>query len=50
MDPKTPYIEAIVGIHNIFKLLHVQYVRRITYTNNPNINKWGIRFMVRVTF
>ena len=50
MDPKIPYIEAIVGIHNIFKLLHVQYVRRITYTDNPNINKWGIRFMVRVTF
>ena len=24
---KTPYVEASVGIYNIFKLLHIEYVR-----------------------
>ena len=26
MDPKTPYMECSVGIHNIFKILHIDYV------------------------
>ena len=50
MDTKTPYMECSVGIHNIFKILHVDYVRRLNYLNNPGINKWGIRFMVMMTF
>lgn len=50
MDKKTPYVELRLGIHNIFKLLHVEYVRRLTYLNDPDVNKWGIRGMVRVTF
>ncbi len=50
MDKKTPYVEAVVGIHNIFKVLHVEYVRRLTYIDRPDVNKWGIRFMFRVTF
>ena len=50
MDPKIPYMEASVGVYNIFKLLHVEYVHRLTYRNNPDINKWGIRFMVMMTF
>ena len=28
MNPKTPYMECSVGIHNIFKILHIDYVRR----------------------
>lgn len=50
MDSSTPYLEASVGIHNIFKILHIEYVRRLTYLNNPNISKDGIRFMMMVTF
>ncbi len=50
MDPKIPYMEASVGIHNIFKLLHIEYVRRLTYLDHPGINKDGIRFMVMMTF
>ena len=50
MDPKIPYMEASVGIYNIFKLLHVEYVHRLTYRDNPDINKWGIRFMVVMVF
>lgn len=50
MDTKTPYMECSIGIHNIFKILHIDYVRRLNYLNNPDANKWGIRFMVMMTF
>lgn len=50
MDSKKPYVEAVVGIHNIFKILHVEYIRRLTYTDLPTSRKWGIRFMFRATF
>lgn len=45
-----PYVEASVGIYNIFKLLHVEYVHRFTYTHLPNTQKWGIRFMILTVF
>ena len=50
MDPKRPYVELIAGVHNIFKLLHVEYVRRLNYKYLPTAHKDGIRFMVRMTF
>ncbi len=49
MDPKVPYVEIVAGIHNIFKLLHIEYVHRMNYIR-PDTQKWGIRFMLRVTF
>lgn len=50
MDKHTPYMELRLGIHNIFKLFHVEYVRRLTYLHNPNTHKQGVRFMARVFF
>lgn len=47
---KTPYIEASIGIYNIFKLIHIEYVRRLTYTDIPGIKKGGIRFMILTIF
>lgn len=47
---KTPYVEASVGIYNIFKLIHIEYVRRLTYTNMPGVQKDGIRFMILTIF
>lgn len=47
---KEPYVEACVGIYNIFKLLHVEYVRRLTYTDIPGVKKHGFRFMVMMIF
>ena len=47
---KTPYVEASVGIYNIFKLLHIEYVRRLTYTAIPGVKKDGIRFMILMIF
>ena len=50
MDKKKPYWELIAGVHNIFKILHVEYVRRMSYLDLPTANKDGIRMMVRMTF
>ena len=47
---KAPYMEFYVGIHNIFKLIHIDYVRRINYLDNPGINKHGVRLMIMVLF
>lgn len=50
MDPKVPYIEWVAGIHNIFKVLHVEYVQRVTYASLPTAVRRGVRFMFRMTF
>ena len=50
MLTKKPYVEISAGIHNIFKLLHVEYVRRLNYNELPTASKWGIRFMIRTVF
>ena len=50
MDPKRPYVELVVGIHNIFKLIHIEYVRRMSYLDLPTSEKWGIRYIFRLTF
>ena len=47
---KAPYIEASVGIANIFKLIRVDVVRRFSYLDHPNISTWGIRTRVRADF
>ena len=50
MDKNKPYMELRLGLHNIFKLFHIEYVRRLSYKNNPGVNKDGIRFMFRMQF
>lgn len=50
MNPNTPYVELAVGIHNIFKIIHVEYARRLNYLDLPTAHKHGIRFMFRMTF
>lgn len=46
----TPYWECVAGVHNIFKFFAVEYVRRLTYLHNENIDKWGIRFGFMMSF
>jgi hypothetical protein len=47
---KKPYIEANVGIGNIFKVLRVDLVKRLTYLENPDAPDWGIRARVKFDF
>lgn len=50
MDPNKPYVEVTIGIHNIFKIIHLEYVRRLNYLKLPTAHGDGIRFMFRMTF
>ena len=50
MDSKKPYAELILGVHNIFKFFHVEYVRRLTYNNLPTSPKWGMRYTIAFSF
>lgn len=50
MKKDLPYLEYHVGIHNIFKILQVEYFRRLTYLDLPNVDKEGIRLMLRFNF
>lgn len=51
-----PYIEASVGIENIFKVVSVDVIRRFTYLDHPNVPNlfgakgWGVRVRFAVRF
>ena len=48
---KEPYMEASFGIANIFKLLRVDFIKRLSYLDNPNAPKSiGIRFRMKFDF
>ena len=49
MDKKVPYVEVMAGIHNIFKIFHIEGVYRVNY-HYPGTKKWGIRGMLRIRF
>ena len=42
---KTPYMEASVGIENIFKFMRLDYVWRLNYLDNPGIQRRGVPYM-----
>ena len=50
MDPDVPYIEYHVGVHNVFKILRIEYFRRLTYLNLPDVNKHGVRMSLQFKF
>jgi len=45
-----PYAEAGVGIENIFKLFRVETIWRLSYLDNPDIQKFGARIVMQLTF
>lgn len=53
---KMPYVEASVGIENIFKVISVDLVKRFTHLDNPNVSKlgkargWGFRVRAGIRF
>ncbi len=50
MEPNRPYAELVIGIHNIFKFFHVEYVRRLSYNELPTSPKWGMRYVIAFSF
>ena len=45
-----PYVEASVGIANIFRVIRLDYLWRLSYTDLPNVDTWGIRFSFQAGF
>ena len=50
IDSDHPYVEAYVGLYNIFKVFRVDLVHRFTHHDSPDIKKWGVRFKFELTF
>ena len=47
---KEPYMEIGVGLDNIFSILRLDYVWRLTYRDNPGVDKSGLRIQLHFTF
>ncbi len=47
---QKPYIEASVGIANIFKLFRIDVVKRFSYLDHPGVDGIGIRGRFKVDF
>jgi hypothetical protein len=47
---KGPYMEASAGIGNIFKVLRIDWVQRLSYLQHAGINSWGIRARLQFDF
>ena len=45
-----PYVEAALGVENIFKFLRVDGLWRLSYLDNPDIVKFGIRAKFQFDF
>jgi hypothetical protein len=45
-----PYFEAGAGIENIFKIIRVDAIWRLSYLDHPNISKFGVRFSLQFAF
>ncbi|MFC2452139.1 DUF5686 and carboxypeptidase-like regulatory domain-containing protein [Tannerella forsythia] len=45
-----PYLEFSVGVENILRVLQINYYRRLSYLDHPDIQKHGIRIAMRFSF
>lgn len=50
MDSKKPYMELIAGVHNIFKVLGVDFIHRFNYNEHAGTKKNGVRFSFMISF
>lgn len=46
----TPYMEASVGIMNIFRLFRIDYIRRLSYLDHPGVSKNGVQVSMALSF
>ncbi|MDI9876168.1 DUF5686 and carboxypeptidase-like regulatory domain-containing protein [Flectobacillus rivi] len=45
-----PYMEASIGIGNILKFFRVDFVKRLSYLDNPQVSEYGIRGRFKMDF
>ena len=46
----VPYMEASIGLHNILKILRIDYVYRLNYHDYPGVQKHGVRCCLEFNF
>lgn len=46
----TPYMEISAGLDNIFRILRVDYVWRLTYRDTPGCDRGGVRIALHFSF
>lgn len=44
-----PYVELGYGINNVFKVLRVEAIHRLTYRDMPNVKKFGVKLTLELT-
>jgi hypothetical protein len=47
---RKPYMEVSAGIGNIFGFLRLDYIWRLSYKDNPNVNNWGLKLQFSTGF
>ena len=47
---KEPFVEIGAGIENIFKLMSINWFKRMTYKNSPDVDQWGLRIAVHLQY
>ena len=50
MNPRLPYMEVSAGLDNIFKILRIEYVWRVTYRDHAHAAKGGVRISLHFSF
>ena len=47
---ERPFVEAALGVENIFKVLRLDFIWRLSYLDHPDIVRYGIRAKLQVDF
>jgi hypothetical protein len=51
LERGKPYLEGVVGIHNIFHIFNIDFVYRFDYMHlDPDVRRSGLRFSAKFTF
>ena len=45
-----PYLEAGIGIYNIFSFLRIDLIERFTYLDHPSVSRFGVLFSSNFNF
>lgn len=46
----TPYMEISAGLDNVFRILRIDYVWRLSYRDTPGVDKSGLRLALHFNF
>ncbi len=47
---RKPYVEVSIGISNIFKIIRIDLIKRMSYTENPHVDEYGVRARAKFDF